>query len=66
MRDVDAQPIDKLASLDAQAVVGMMARYAVREHNRRGVPISADEARSRAIVALSDLIPEPMHRKGNP
>jgi hypothetical protein len=53
----DPQVVDKIASLDAQALVGMMTRFCVREHARRHLTIPVIEARDRAISAFADLLP---------
>ena len=58
MKDVDAQPIDKLASLDAQAVVGMLARWYVRQAQRDGFILDHITARNAAIRAVFGGMPD--------
>jgi hypothetical protein len=48
---------DKIASLDAQAIVGMLARYIQRQEERKGRKLDAITARDRAIVAVFAAMP---------
>jgi hypothetical protein len=57
IREPQAQVVDKIANLDAQALVGMMTRYCIREHARRHLTIPVIEARDRAISAFAGLLP---------
>lgn len=58
MRDVDAQPIDKLESLDAQAVVGLVMRWYVRQAQRDGFTLDPITARNAAISAVFGGMPD--------
>jgi len=48
----EPQAIDKLASLDAQAMVGLVARWYMRCAQRDGFNLTAIEARNAAIQAV--------------
>jgi hypothetical protein len=53
MSDIhEPQVIDKLASLDAQAIVGMLARWYMRQAQRDGFTLTAIDARNAAISAV--------------
>ena len=63
IREPQANVFDKISQLDAQAMVLTMARFAVREHNRKGLTLLPSDAKNRAIVALSDLLPQSGNRQ---
>jgi hypothetical protein len=48
----EPQSVDKLASLDAQALVGMVSRWYMRQAARDGFRLTAIEARDAAIAAV--------------
>ena len=48
----EPQVLDKLASLDAQALVGMVSRWYMRQATRDGFTLTAIEARDAAIAAV--------------
>ena len=50
-------PIDKLATMDAQAIVGMLMRWYVREAQRQGFTLTAETARNAAISAAFGCMP---------
>ncbi len=52
MDPIEPQAIDKLAQLDAQALVGMVSRWYMRQAARDGFTLTAIEARNAAISAV--------------
>lgn len=52
IREPQAEVFDKIASLDAQAIVGMLSRWYLRQAARDGFTLSAIEARNAAISAV--------------
>jgi hypothetical protein len=54
MSDTVHQPqaIDKLTSMDAQAIVGLVARFYIRQAARANRTLTAIEARDAAIAAV--------------
>jgi hypothetical protein len=53
MSDIrEPQVIDKLASMDSQAVIGLVARFYIRQAAREGRTVTAIEARDAAIAAV--------------
>jgi len=54
----EPQVVDKIASLDAQALVGMVARFFQRQEARRGRKLDAITARDAAIRALFSAWPD--------
>ena len=51
-------PIDKLATMDAQAIVGMLARWYMRQAQRDGFSLTAETARNAAILAVFGCMPD--------
>ena len=49
---LEPQAVDKIAQLDAQAIVGMLARWYMRQAARDGLTIAAETARNAAISAV--------------
>jgi hypothetical protein len=43
---------DKIAELDAQAIVGMLMRWYLRQAKRNGITLAAIDARDAAIQAV--------------
>lgn len=58
MKDVDATPIDRLASMDAQAVVGLVMRWYIRQAQRDGFSLTPETARNAAIRAVFGGMPD--------
>ena len=50
--------VDKLATLDAQAIVGMLMRFYVRQAQRRGWVLDHTTARDAAIASVFGGMPE--------
>ncbi len=60
----DAVPLDKLASMDTQAVVGMLARWYIRQALRDGFSITAETAKNAAIRAAFGCMPDKPQPQG--
>jgi hypothetical protein len=62
MSDIhEPQVLDKMASLDAQAIVGMLARWFMRQAQRDGFALAPIDARNAAIAAVFGC--QPVGRK---
>jgi hypothetical protein len=48
----EPQVVDKIASLDAQAIVGMLMRWYIRQAARDGFTLPMETARNAAISAV--------------
>jgi hypothetical protein len=57
-------PVDKLATMDAQAIVGMLMRWYVREAQRQGFTLTAETARNAAISAVFGCMPDKPQPQG--
>jgi hypothetical protein len=64
MQEHEAIPIDKLASMDAQAICGMVGRWYMRQAQRDGFSLTAEEARNAAIRAVFGCMPDKPQAQG--
>ena len=64
MREHIGIPMDKLATMDSQAIVGMLARWYIRQAQRDGFTITAETARNAAISAVFGCMPDKPQAQG--
>ena len=64
MREHIGIPMDRLATMDNQAIVGMLARWYRRQAQRDGFSLTAETARNAAIRAVFGCMPNKPEPQG--